>query len=41
MYIRGWWKLVIPYPNQSYKVLCDASKKGMGVILIKNGQVVA
>ncbi|XP_058741757.1 uncharacterized protein LOC131614147 [Vicia villosa] len=33
--------LVIPDPNRSYEVLCDASKKGLGGMLMQDGQVVA
>ncbi|XP_058760196.1 uncharacterized protein LOC131633499 [Vicia villosa] len=33
--------LVIPDPNRSYEVFCDASKKGLGGVLMQDGQVVA
>jgi hypothetical protein len=33
--------LVIPDPSKSYEVFCDASKKGLGGVLMQNGQVVA
>ncbi|XP_050890368.1 uncharacterized protein LOC127095768 [Lathyrus oleraceus] len=33
--------LVIPAPSKSYEVFCDASKKGLGGVLMQNGQVVA
>ncbi|XP_058726523.1 uncharacterized protein LOC131597879 [Vicia villosa] len=33
--------LVIPDPNRSYEVFCNASKKGLGGVLMQDGQVVA
>ncbi|XP_050915829.1 uncharacterized protein LOC127130917 [Lathyrus oleraceus] len=33
--------LVIPDPSKSYEVFCDASKKGLGGVLMQSGQVIA
>src|SRR3954470_16380134 len=33
--------LIVPDPNKSYEVFCDASKKGLGGVLMQDGQVVA
>ena len=33
--------LIIPDPNKSYEVFCDASKRGLGGVLMQDGQVVA
>ena len=33
--------LVLPNPNESFVVYCDASKMGLGGVLMQNGQVVA
>ena len=33
--------LIIPDPNKSYEAFCDASKKGLGGVLMQDGQVVA
>lgn len=33
--------LIISGPSKSYEVFCDASKKGLGGVLMQGGQVVA
>jgi hypothetical protein len=33
--------LVIPDPTKSFQVYCDASKQGLGCILMQEGQAVA
>ena len=33
--------LVLPNPNESFVLYCDASKMGLGGVLTQNGQVVA
>ena len=33
--------LVIPDSNKSYQIFCDASKMGLGGVLMQDGQVVA
>ena len=33
--------LILLSPSESFVVYCDASKKGMGGVLMQNGQVVA
>jgi hypothetical protein len=33
--------LVIPDPNKNFQVYCDASKQGLGCVLMQEGQIVA
>ncbi|MCI45380.1 retrotransposon protein, partial [Trifolium medium] len=33
--------LILPNPKESFVVYCDASKMGLGGVLMQNGQVVA
>ena len=33
--------LVLPNPREPFEVYCDASKMGLGGVLMQNGQVVA
>jgi hypothetical protein len=33
--------LILPNPKESFVVYCDASKMGLGGVLMQNGQVIA